>query len=380
MAVHDLARIEDKIDRAAAANTEVSVSLGGIRFQNMVEIMEAAKLLAISGPIIPKWLQGNPGGCWAIIIQAVEWKMSPIAVARMSFEANGVVGYMSQMLHAVIEARAPIAQRLRFTYDGDGDTRVCIVTGQIKGEAEPLVLRTPPFSKITPKNSPLWKSDPDQQLSYYGARTWCRRFCPDVLLGIYDGDELGDHVGADRAKDVTGRPSIGDRLPGTRGRRGFSREHVEGEAAKASAPAADPAKADETKPAQTENPAPTTPSAGAAAPASPPPEQGGGVPGTIVAPPQLSAVEIGDRLITALGKAKTVEAVDAIRAEWEARIVAFAAGNDDQRQDQLELYGIIAEHKARVKEGGDAKAVDMACGLRLRRIRERAAATAKAAA
>lgn len=222
----DPARIEEKIDKTAATAIEVSSGIGGIRFQNMIEVMETAKMLSLSGPILPKWLQNNPGGCWAIIIQASEWGLSPVSVAQMSFEVNGVVRYVSQLLHAVIEARAPLSKRLRGTYEGEGDQRVCIVTGYIHGEAEPFVLRTPPIGKISPKNSPLWKTDPDQQLWYYGTRAWARRYCPEVLLGVYGEDEAP--VLEATATEV--KPDLASRLPGPgKAKGGFSADHVERE-------------------------------------------------------------------------------------------------------------------------------------------------------
>ncbi|WP_208734721.1 recombinase RecT, partial [Corallococcus praedator] len=64
------------------------------------------------------------------------------------------------------------------------------------------------ISQITIKNSPLWKTDPDQQLAYYSGRSWVRRYKPEMLLGIYDVDEMeGVRVGPEAARDVTPRKS-----------------------------------------------------------------------------------------------------------------------------------------------------------------------------
>jgi hypothetical protein len=197
--------VEQNINKVFPQPSQVgiSASTGGLMFQTLAEIIEAAKMMSMSGPAIPPWLQGNPGGCWAIIVQANQWGFDPISVARMSYDAGGQVAYMAQLVHAVIERRAPLQKRLRFTYEGEGENRVCICTGHIKGEVDPLEYRSPPIKKISPKKSPLWLTDPDQQLAYYSSRSWCRRYCPDVLLGVYDREELGDRTGADKAIDVT---------------------------------------------------------------------------------------------------------------------------------------------------------------------------------
>lgn len=234
MAVQDLERIEQKIDRAVAGGVAVSDNIGGVLFENMAQVMEFAKLLAVSGTAVPRHLRGNPGGCLAVTIQALEWRMSPIAVANKSYEVNDRIAYESQLIHAVVEARAPLKQRLRCKFEGEGDALVCVVTGHFEKEADPVEYRSPPIAKIKIKNSPLWAADPQQQLWYYSVRAFARRYCPDVLMGIYAEDELQD-TGPENARDITPRPEIGKRLAGQKGR-GFDKAYVEGEIAAATKP------------------------------------------------------------------------------------------------------------------------------------------------
>jgi hypothetical protein len=227
MAVHDLDRIEQKLDRAAAGAMVVSDKVGGIMFQNMSEVLEFSKLMSLSDAAVPKHLRGNPGACLAIVTQALEWRMSPFSVANKSYYVNDRIAYESQLIHAVIEARAPLQRRLTVSYDGAGADRKCIVTGHLKDEVDPVIYTSPAIKDITVKNSPLWKSDPDQQLWYYASRAWARRYCPDVLLGIYSKDELDqENMGAEKAKDITPRPRLSQRLKGSQGR-GFDAGHVE---------------------------------------------------------------------------------------------------------------------------------------------------------
>lgn len=223
----DIARIEERLDRVAVGSTSVSDSLGGIVFQNMTEVMEFAKLMSMSGNAVPKHLQGNPGICLAVCVQAMEWRFSPFAVANKSYETNGRLSFESQLVHAVIEQRAPIIGRLRHRFEGEGDSRVCIVWATLREGGEVLEYRSPVFGKITPKFSPLWKTKPDLQQYYNTSRDFCRAYFPDVLLGVYSEDELRDHVGPDHAKDVT-KPDLASRLKGNKGR-GFNAQHVDRE-------------------------------------------------------------------------------------------------------------------------------------------------------
>ena len=217
-----VALIEERLDVEQAGRVPIKTT-GGVQFATMMEVMDFAKLMAVSKSAVPVFMRGEAGICLAIAIQAIEWNMSPFSVARKAYAVKDIVAYESQLVHAVIEARAPLSGRLRCEYEGDGVDRVCIVTGYLRGEAEPFVLRTPPIGRISPQNSPLWKTDPDQQLWYYGSRAWCRRYCPDVLLGIYTPDEVVDSpIGesSDAARDVS--PRLMERLSGRMEGPGFS--------------------------------------------------------------------------------------------------------------------------------------------------------------
>lgn len=224
MAVQDLARIEERLDKAVAGAVEVSDSLGGVLFRDMAQVMEFAKLLSLAGTAVPKHLRGNPGACLAVTIQALEWRMSPVAVANKSYEVNDRIAYEAQLIHGVVEARAPLKQRLRFRFSGEGDDLRCTVIGHFRGEVDPVEYESPPVGEIKVKNSPLWRADVRQQLTYYSVRAWARRHCPDVLLGIYSEDELDRDDAEARAADVT--PRLSERLKGAKGKRGFQTDNV----------------------------------------------------------------------------------------------------------------------------------------------------------
>ena len=180
--------IERRIDRSVTGGTALTAA-GNVAFHDMNQLMEFAKTMAIASIAIPKHLRENPGACLAVCIQASEWQMSPFAVANKSYSVNDRLAYEAQLINAVILRRAPIIGRFGITYSGTGDTRRCKVTAQLR-EGGSVEYESPEFGKITTKNSPLWKSDPDQQLFYFSSRSMCRRHFPDVLLGIYTADEM----------------------------------------------------------------------------------------------------------------------------------------------------------------------------------------------
>lgn len=187
----------DQIERAI--NREVAGALtiqqhGAGTFsvvpRSMSELLEFSKLMAISGICIRPHFRGNPGACLAITLQAMKWGADPFAVANKAFEVNGQLAYESQLIHAIVNSSPALAKRLNVTYAGAAQERRCLVTGWIKGEDAAREYESPRLADITPKNSPLWKTDPDQQLFYYSTRAWARRWVPEVLLGIYAPDEM----------------------------------------------------------------------------------------------------------------------------------------------------------------------------------------------
>lgn len=158
--------------------------------ENFAQVMEFASVMKLSGTAIPKHLRDNAGACMAVAMQAFEWGMSPFAVANKSYSVNDRVAYEAQLIAAVVNTRSGIEGRLDYEFEGEGLDLRCVVTGRLNGKDK--TYRSPRIEDIKPQNSPLWKNDPEQQLCYYSARAWARRHVPEVILGVYDRDEVED--------------------------------------------------------------------------------------------------------------------------------------------------------------------------------------------
>ncbi|MGH1591753.1 recombinase RecT [Methylobacterium phyllosphaerae] len=113
-----------------------------------------------------------------------------------------------------------IKGRIKFEFAGTGAARICRAWARLAEDPEEVVeYVSPPFASITPKNNPLWKSDPDQQHAYYAGRALCRRHFPDVLLGVYADDELeAASRGDEAARDVTPAKGLAARLDALAGK------------------------------------------------------------------------------------------------------------------------------------------------------------------
>lgn len=208
------------IDPTAGGGTLAPRTLG--------EVVTFAQVMSRSQHAIPKHLRENPGACLAVTMQALRWQMDPFALAGKSYNIKDQIAYEAQAIAAAVNTLAPLKQRPSITFDGEGDKRRCTVTAEFKdGSTHEYV--SPPIKDIPTKNSPLWKGDPDQQLAYYSVRSFARRHCPEVVLGVYTPEEI-DH--APPMRDVTPAPAgIRARLEAAQqpAETGFSQEHVDAE-------------------------------------------------------------------------------------------------------------------------------------------------------
>lgn len=171
------------------------------------DVVEFSKIMARSQHAIPKHLRDVPGACLAVTMQALRWELDPFAVASKSYNVKDMIAYEAQLIAAVVLVRAPLLKAPIYEYSGEGASRRCKVSAEFKDGVN-RSYESPKFSDIKTKNSPLWTADPDQQLGYYSIRAFARRYCPEVILGVYTPEEAETFRGPDSARDVTPRASV----------------------------------------------------------------------------------------------------------------------------------------------------------------------------
>jgi RecT family len=170
--------------------------------QSMGEAMQLATIMSRS-TFVPKHCRGSEGNCLAIIMQASRWGMDPFAVANKAYfvKDDAPPAFESQLVNAVVNSSGALSGRLRIESEGEGETLRCTVRGFLRADPSDEKVKTQSIARISVRNSPLWKSDPDQQLAYYTTRAWARLHCPEVLLGVYTPDELD--IDPERARIIS---------------------------------------------------------------------------------------------------------------------------------------------------------------------------------
>jgi hypothetical protein len=217
---------------AGAPVAAVSSSSLILDVAHMDSMMRLADIMASGKATIPNEFRNSPGDCLAVIMQAVQWRMSPFAVAQKAFFVSGKIGFEGQLVHAAITSSG-ILTKDDFDYEyygpwenvigkfdikkGDkGEYRVPAwtlsdeiglglrISATIRATGKVKVLDLM-LAQARTRNSTLWADDPKQQLGYLAVRKWARQYAPGVILGVYTGDELED---ANREmRDITPAPA-----------------------------------------------------------------------------------------------------------------------------------------------------------------------------
>jgi hypothetical protein len=187
-----------------AANLATAASRTTFMPQSMGEAIQLATIMARSS-FVPAHCRGNDGNCLAIIMQSGRWGMDPFAVANKAYflKEGAPPAFESQLINAVVNSSGALSGRLRIDFSGEGEKLRCTVSGFLRADPNDEKVKTQHISRITTRNSPLWKTDPEQQLGYYTTRAWARLHCPEVLLGVYTPEDFDEGIDPERARVVS---------------------------------------------------------------------------------------------------------------------------------------------------------------------------------
>lgn len=223
--MNDIVQHQQEESNFQVPSVQTSTSALVLDMKAMESMQKMADIMASGKATIPKHLVGSVGDCMAIVMQAIQWKMNPYAVAQKTHFVNGQIGYEGQLINSAIITSGILEGRPEYEWYGPwervigkfdirkgdkGEYRVpgwslkdeegigIILRATIKGEAIPRELNLL-LAQARTRNSPLWADDPRQQLAYLAVKRWARLYAPDVILGVYSPDELDE---SPRMKDI----------------------------------------------------------------------------------------------------------------------------------------------------------------------------------
>lgn len=181
----------------------------------MESLMRVADLMASGRSTVPVHLQGNPADCMAVVMQSVQWGMNPFAVAQKTHIVNEHLGYEAQLVNAVVQSSNAITGRFHYEFKGNSPGMECRVGAILRGESEVTWGEWMNENKVTTKNSPLWKTNPKQQMAYLQCKNWSRLYSPGSILGVYTPDEFDAPQPRNMGQAQVIRPVLPESLLGT---------------------------------------------------------------------------------------------------------------------------------------------------------------------
>ncbi|HAT4984399.1 TPA: recombinase RecT [Serratia marcescens] len=193
--------------------------------QALGQLTSFASLMADSVVSVPAHFVGKPADCMAVVMQAMQWGMNPYAVAQKTHIVNGTLGYEAQLVNAVVTSSNAVRGRFHYEYAGDwskcttskevtvkkpakgggtydkvervrgwvdqDEVGLSIRVGAVLRGEEEITWGEPVYlSSVAIRNSPLWATNPKQQIAYLAVKYWARLYCPEVILGVYTPDEF----------------------------------------------------------------------------------------------------------------------------------------------------------------------------------------------
>lgn len=124
--------------------------------ETMDKAFRMAELMASGRSTVPKHLQGSAADCMAVTLQALQWNMSPFAVAQKTHIVNGTLGYEAQLVNAVLQSTGAIAGEFDYEYRGGLADLECRVGATPRGKTAVKWGEWLSIKEVTIKNSPLW--------------------------------------------------------------------------------------------------------------------------------------------------------------------------------------------------------------------------------
>jgi len=155
--------------------------------------------------LVPDHFKKSVGDCYIAVNLANRYGMDPWTLMQELYIVNGRPMMSGKLAIAILNHS--LAEPLRPVYSSEGDERTITLTGRLQGEADAQSVKLKVRDARTANEQ--WKKNPDQMLMYASARTWGRRFAPDILLGIVFDDEEIPGVNAPASPPAALAPAPG---------------------------------------------------------------------------------------------------------------------------------------------------------------------------
>lgn len=155
--------------------------------RNLPEARELAKELS-TARMLPEALQQKPADVLAIVMAGAELGLAPMQSVRALVLIKGKPTLSADAMGALVKSRRDVCSWLRLVESTD---KVATYETQRTGDPSPTRLSfTIEQATRAGLNGDNWRKFPEAMLRARALSALCRAVYPDLLLGVYDPDEL----------------------------------------------------------------------------------------------------------------------------------------------------------------------------------------------
>lgn len=147
--------------------------------------------------IIPAQFKNKISDCMIALNMAARLQTDPLQIMQNIYIVHGRPAFSAAYLIALVNRSGILKGRLRFHYEGEGETRSCYAYGTDAETGEKLVGTTITMAMAkaegwSTKSGSKWKTMPEQMLAYRAASFWSRQYAPDATMGMHTKEEADD--------------------------------------------------------------------------------------------------------------------------------------------------------------------------------------------
>lgn len=171
--------------------------------QSFQKIFDIGKMFATS-QLVPQNYQGKPMDCTIAVDMANRMGVSPMMVMQNLYVVKGKPTWSGQACMSMIRASEEF-KNVRLVYSGEPntDSRGCRVEAEYKSDGAKAIGTTVTIGmvkemKLYDKPGSLWKTMPEQMLSYRASAYFARSYIPNALMGMHVEGEPEDICGNER--------------------------------------------------------------------------------------------------------------------------------------------------------------------------------------
>jgi len=169
-----------------------SLELQNQKLMNQERVFKLADFLSKSD-IIPKHFQGKPANVFIALEMANRLNIDFFELANGLYVVHGSPGFGGAFTIGRINGSGKFKTKLNFRTKGEGnDMQVTAYAVDLSGEScAATVSMSTAIAEGWTKNT-KYKSMPEQMLTYRAATFFCRKHCPEVMLGARTVEEIED--------------------------------------------------------------------------------------------------------------------------------------------------------------------------------------------